>query len=109
GRALGALVGDNNLVDRLAQPALVEVTGQLIVIGQPFEARLLRLAVANRADDAEHDLRPPGIVAPRLAALVHPEKIPRGVAQAILAVERGVIVKMAGQGEPTLDKVVGRE
>src|SRR5216683_602410 len=74
GRAVGALIGGDDLVDRFAQPALVEMTGQLVVIRQPLEARLLRLAVADRTDDSEHDLRSTRIITSRPAALVYPDK-----------------------------------
>ena len=47
-RAARALIGGDDLVDRFAQPALVEMAGQLVVIGEPLEPRLLRLAVADR-------------------------------------------------------------
>ena len=74
GRAVGALIGGDDLVDRLAQPALVEMPGQLVVIRQLFEPALLRLAVADRADDAEHDPRPARALALRPAALMHPDE-----------------------------------
>src|SRR5712691_8193614 len=94
GRAAGALIGRDDLVDGFAQPALVEMTGQLVKIRQALEARLLRLAVADPADDAEHEKRPPHAIASRLAALVHPDKPAGAVAQTVLAVERRLAVEM---------------
>src|ERR1051326_4650679 len=87
-RAPSALIGRDDLVDRFAQPAFVEMAGEFVVVGQALEAHLLRLAVADRADDAEHDLRPAGIVALGPSALVDPDEPAGSVTQAIPPAER---------------------
>ena len=82
-----ALIGGDDLVDRLAQPALVEMAGQLVVIGELLQTTLLRFAIADRANHPEHALRPPGIVALRPAALMHPGKDAAGAAHPVFAIE----------------------
>ncbi len=109
GGAFRALVRGDDLVDRLAQPALVEMTGQFVVIGQPFEPRLLDFAVADRADEAEHGLRPAGGVALGAAALMHPDKTPAGVAQPVFAVERGLAFKMRGKRQLAMHQIIGMD
>ena len=109
GRAVGALIGGDDLVDRFAQPGLVEMTGQLVVIRQPLEARLLRLAVADRTDDSEHDRRSTRIITTRPAALVHPDEAAFGVAQAVFAVERILAVEMPGERQLAVDQIIGMD
>ncbi len=108
-RAMRALIGGDDLVDRLAQPRLVEMAGQLVVVGEPFEPILLRLAVADGADNAAHDARPAFVVAGRPAALVHPHKGPFGIAQAVLAVEGALAVEMRGERQLPMHQIVGMQ
>ena len=109
GRTAGALIDCDDLVDRLAQPALVEMARQLVEIRKPFEARLLRLAIANSADHAEHELWPTGVVPSRSAALLHPDKAARGITQAILAVEQALAVEMLRKRQLPLAQIVGMD
>jgi hypothetical protein len=102
-----AIVGGDHAVDRLAQAGAVEVTGQLVVAGELLDPALLGLAVGDRADHAEHLLRPAGGVAQRAAALMHPSETAVGIAQPIFAVELVVPIEVSREHRLAMIAVVG--
>ena len=109
----------DDVIERLAQPLLVEVAGELVVIGGVLEAQLLRLTAGDEAPDAVHAHRPAGLVEHGRAAVMHPGEAailgadaelavedgaarPVGV-EALLAQQQVVRVEAAGQRAPGAD------
>ena len=64
------------------------MAGELVVVGEMLEPLLLRLALGDGAQHAEHPLRPAGVVELGGAALVQPGEAAVGETHAILDVER---------------------
>ncbi len=104
-----ALIGGDDLIDRLAQAALVEMAGQLVVVGELLETALLRLAVADCANHPEHTLRPSGVVALRAPALMDPGEDAAGAAHPVFAIEAGSAIEMVGEHQLPVHQIVGMD
>src|SRR6185437_15837057 len=92
-----------------AQPLLVEVAGELVVIRQMLEALLLRLATGDDAPDAMHLDGPAGLVEGRIAAVMHPGEAAVLGAHAVFAVEARAARPMRGEALLAHEQVVGVE
>ena len=103
----GARAVREHVVERLAQPLLVEMAGELVVIGEMLETLLLRLALRDGAQHAEHAARAPDRVELGRAALVQPGEAAVAEADAVLDVERGAAIVVALQALLAQQQIVG--
>ncbi len=83
----GAEARGEEMIEDLAQPLLVEVAGELVVIGAMLETLLLVLARGDEAQHAEQALRPADAVELRRAAIMQPGEVAILEANAVLAIE----------------------
>ncbi len=103
----GAHALHEHVIERLAQPLLVEMAGEFVVIGQVLEPLLLRFAHGDVAQHAEHSLRPPDRVEFGRAALAEPGEGAVADPDAVLDIERGAPGIMGLQPLLTHDEIVG--
>src|SRR5690606_25126665 len=96
-RQIEALAIGQGVFERVAQPYLVEMTGQLVEVGEPFEARFVLLAGCDQAKAADQALRQPAGRELRLSAVVDPGAAAAVRADAVLAVIGGSVGEMIGQ------------
>ncbi len=103
----GARAVREHVVERFAQPLLVEMAGQVVVIREPLETLLLRLPLRDDAQHAEHAGRPPEAVELGGAALVQPGEAAVAEPDAVFDVERGAAVVMALQALLAQQQILG--
>ncbi len=103
----GARAVREHVVERFTQALLVEMAGQVVVIRQPLETLLLRLALRHGAQHAEHAARAPDHVELDRAALVQPNEAAVAEADAVLDVERGAAIVMALQALLAQQQILG--
>src|SRR6185437_3949198 len=86
-RVAGAETRGQEMIQHLAQPLLVEVAGELVVIGAMLELLLLMLARRDEPEHAEDALGPAGAIELGSAPVMQPGEIAALEANAVFAVE----------------------
>jgi hypothetical protein len=77
----------HGLAQRLAQARAIEMPGELVVIGEPFQPLLLYLAVGDQAEHAHQAARRAGGIELGSAAILDPDRGTLVVVQPIFALE----------------------
>ena len=97
------------LLQLLAQARLVEMAGEVVVIGGALQARLGLLALGDDAQGARHGLGDAGAAHLREAAVVHPHHLAVAGAQAVFAVIDLAEREMVGQRLQAARQVLGMD
>src|SRR5215813_5211882 len=104
---VGAAAVGNGVLERLAQPHLVEVAGQVVEARQPLEAGLVLLARIDEAQAADHAIRRCGGGALGGAAVVDPAEESVVAAHAVFAVIDLAVGEMVGERLQARRQVLG--
>ncbi len=95
------------MIEHFAQPLLVEVAGEIVVIRQELEPLLLRLAGGDEPHDAAQPLGPADVVELGGAAIVQPAEAAALKPHAIFAIERQAARVMRMELLLALKQIVG--
>ncbi|MEJ2121863.1 MAG: hypothetical protein P8Z76_14395 [Alphaproteobacteria bacterium] len=102
-----ALAIRHRLIQRFAQADLVEMAGQLIIVGLILQARLVGLALGDHAQRAGQPLRLADRRQRRRTALMNPDHLAAIAADAVLAIERSAGGDVLGEGPPANQQILG--
>src|SRR5690349_22393748 len=97
------------MVKRLAQTALVEMTGEIIVIGNLLDLELMCLAAVDEAPHATHLDRTSALVEQRRASVMHPGEAAVFGADAIFTIESLAAGPMRIEPLLTQQQIIGIE